>query len=110
MTPPAEPVMQPMMMATQNGCPMARLFWMPAMVKSARPKVSKTNQAFLSGSIHLPKKTTVSRATPVHIKYIGVVIQKGIVPSMTSRIVPPPMATATPQTYPPNQSKCLAAA
>ena len=38
------------------------------------------------------------------------VIQKGTVPSITSRMVPPPMATANPQTNPPNQSKCLFAA
>ena len=40
----------------------------------------------------------------------GLVIQNGVVPSMTSRMVPPPMATAMPQTYPPNQSKFFAAA
>ena len=67
MTPPAEPVIQPMMIATQKGCPKRRLFWMPAMVKRARPRVSKTNHAFFRGSIHLPKKTTVRSATAVHI-------------------------------------------
>ena len=42
--------------------------------------------------------------------YMDEVIQNGVTPSITSRIVPPPMATAMPQTNPPNQSKCLAAA
>lgn len=49
-------------------------------------------------------------ATMVQMIYNGEVIQNGGSPSMTSRMVPPPIATAKPQTKPPNQSSCLAAA
>ena len=38
------------------------------------------------------------------------VIQNGVTPSIMSRSVPPPIATAIPHTKPPNQSKCFAAA
>ena len=57
-TPPAEPVMQPMMMATQIGWPHSMLFWMPATLKSAKPNVSKTNQALSSLRIQWWKSIT----------------------------------------------------
>ena len=47
-TPPAAPVMVPMMTATQSGKPAARVFSMPTTVKSPRPMASKTKKVLLS--------------------------------------------------------------
>ena len=56
------------------------------------------------------KTMTNTCAITVHIIYMDEVIQKGVTPSITSRIVPPPIATAMLHTKPPSQSKCFAAA
>mgnify|MGYP006978703004 CR=1 FL=1 len=44
---------------------------MPAMVNSARPKVSNTNQAFWSRSMRLEHSITMHNAKAVHIIYMG---------------------------------------
>ena len=97
--------MQPMIIATQKGKPASRVFWIPAIVNNARPRVSKRAHVLLNLVNSFFSITKVKRAAPVHIRYIEFVIQKGTCPSITSRIVPPPIAVASPTTYPPNQSK-----
>ena len=47
-TPPAEPVIVPIIIATQNGCPQSRVFCSPATVNSASPSVSKKNHVLSS--------------------------------------------------------------
>ena len=66
-TPPAEPVIQPMMMATQKGWPMASVFCIPAMVKRASPNVSKTNHALSRRLTYLAKIMTESWARAVQL-------------------------------------------
>ena len=80
------------------------------MVKRAKPKVSKTNHALSNFFRYFEKTIVKKRAAKEQVIYMGVVIQKGVIPSITSRTVPPPMATAKPQTNPPNQSYCFDAA
>ena len=102
--------MHPIIIATQKGCPKSKLFCIPAMVNRANPNVSNTNHVFFKRSIYLEKAITMQSAIAVHIIYMELVIQKGVAPNIISRIVPPPMATAIPHTYPPNQSNRFAAA
>ena len=109
-TPPAEPVIVPMMIATQKAWPQSSVFCKPATVNSARPSVSKKNQVLSSRFNDRAKTMTNICAMNVQMRYIDDVIQNGVTPSIMSRSVPPPIATATPQTKPPNQSKRLAAA
>ena len=110
MIPPATPVMQPMTIANQKGYPMVNVFCRPAIVKNAKPKVSNTNHALSNRFIIFLDMIAKTNANAVKSRYRISVVQNGETPSITSRIVPPPIATVKPHTYPPNQSKCFAAA
>ena len=69
-TPPAAPVIPPMMTATQKDIPRINVFWMPATVKSASPKVSKMNHVLFKRTRCLLNRITMNHAIPVHIIYI----------------------------------------
>ena len=68
MTPPAAPVMLPMIIATQKGYPKAMLLPTPTTVNSARPMVSKMKKVLLSRMSQRPKQMTHNKASPVQIR------------------------------------------
>ena len=72
--------------------------------------VSKINQVLLCLMRYLPNAITHTTARAQQMKYMPLVIQKGLTPSMKSLSVPPPMAVAIPTIQAPNMSKCLAEA
>ena len=107
-TPPAAPVIVPIMIAVHQGKPSARVFSTPVTVNTANPMVSKRNHVLFWRMSALPNTATQSTAKAVHTTYVGVCIQNGVSPSIKSRTVPPPTAVVKPTTYAPNKSKRLA--
>ena len=107
-TPPAAPVMAPMIMATHIVMPQSSDFCRPTMVNSARPMASKMKKVLCICTRLLRKIITHSKASAVQLRYMPLCIQNTGWSSITSRSVPPPMAVAAPTTYAPNQSNLLA--
>src|SRR5215203_1469462 len=90
-TPPAEPVIVPKTIQTQNGNPASMLLLMPTTVNKPSPIASKRNKVLPHLDILCGKNTLVNKATPVVRKYLLSNIQNGVTSSNKSRMVPPPM-------------------
>ena len=68
MTPPAAPVIVPMMMPTHIGNPQSMVFCIPTMVNSARPMASNMKNVLCILIRYLRKMITHSSAKPVQAR------------------------------------------
>ena len=67
-TPPAAPVIVPMIIPTQMGNPQSMVFCMPTMVNRARPMASKMKNVLCILMRYLRNIITHSRANPVQAR------------------------------------------